>query len=238
MEKFKLASIKKLTRKKVGTHRVKIFSFIVLLAANMSFPVFAQQNDSTASGSASAGNDIFAQMFEYSRPGKNHQVLGDLVGTWIFEGNRYPLSPDSAKGKFELFGTHVRKSFAEGRYFIVDMTFGDSLHKLSIPIQDGKVKDVIGKGFAIEGYDNVKKKFVEAYITNHIGSDIVFWEGTYDTATETITFNSEEEKVPGMNTKIRQLFIIQDKNHYTIEYYYEEEGRYVKDSKLSFTRVE
>ena len=176
-------------------------------------------------------------MLDYSRPGKYHQLLADLVGTWTFQGRRFPLNPDSSKVKFDLFGSHVRKSFAEGRYFIVDMTMGDSLHKVPIPIRDGKMKEVIGKGIAIEGYDNVKNKFVQTSITNHIGSDIVFWEGTYDSTTKTITFNAEQEIVPGIKDKVRELFIIHDKDHYTIEYYNKEDKNYVKNAEITFTRV-
>ncbi len=50
----------------------------------------------------------------------------------------------------EYSGTIVRKSFANGRYFIVDVT---SDGKLEMPIQDGKMKEVKFQGIEIEGYD-------------------------------------------------------------------------------------
>lgn len=207
--------------------------YFLLIATLISTAAFAQdKKDSTSNG-----DDIAQQMFDYSRPGKYHQVLADLVGTWTFKGRRFPLNPDSSKAKFDFFGTHIRKPFAEGRYFIVDMTMGDSLHKQLIPVQDGKMREVIGKGIAIEGYNNVKKKFEQAYITNHIGSDIVFWEGSYDSITKTITFNSEQEIVPGIKDKLRELFIIRNKDYYTIEYYNEDDGNYVKNAEVNFTRV-
>jgi hypothetical protein len=139
--------------------------------------------------------------------------------------------------KFDFFGSFERKSFAEGRYFIVDMTFGDTSHKIGIPVADGKMKDVLGKGLAIEGYDNAKQKFVKSSITNHIGSDIAFWGGTYDPATKTITFDAVDEIVPGVKTKVRELFIIRDKDHYTVENYAEEGGRYLKNGEVNFMRV-
>lgn len=215
------------------------FAFSVLFTAAIFFSsaIVAQDNKDTAkSNSTSNEGDIGQQMFDYSRPGKYHQLLTDLVGTWTFKGRRFPLNPDSSKRKFDLFGSHIWKSFAEGRYFIIDMTFGDSLHKVSIPTQNGK-KDVVGKGIAILGYDNVKKKFVQTYITNHIGSDISFWEGTYDSITKTITFDYEEELIPGMKDKIRVLFILYDKGHYTLEYYHKENNDYVKDAEVMCTRV-
>ena len=223
-----------------GAYILKTFLSItvIVMAAFFSTSVFAQNDkDTSKSNLTSNGDDLGQQMFDYSRPGKFHRVLSDLVGTWTFKGRRFPLDPDSSKVKFDLFGSHVRKSFAEGRYFIVDMTMGDSLHKVPIPIQDGKMKEVIGKGISIEGYDNVKKKFVQTSITNHIGSDIVFWEGTYDSTTKTITFNSEQEIVPGMKDEIRELLIMHDKDHYTLEYYHKENNDYVKDTEIILTRV-
>ena len=181
----------------------------------------------------------FAQdsSFDYSRPGKYHQLLANLEGSWVFKGRRFPLEADSNKVRFDLFGTHVWKSFADGRYFIIDMTFGDEAHKIQMPVQNGKIKEVVGKGVMIMGYDNVKKKFVQAYITNHIGSDIVYAEGDYDSTTNTITLNFEQELAPEMKDKIRELFIFHDRDHYTLEYYHEQNGEYVKDTEVNCTRV-
>ena len=83
----------------------------------------------------------FAQdsSFDYSRPGKYHQLLANLEGSWTFKGRRFPLEADSNKVRFDLFGTHVWKSFADGRYFIIDMTFGDEAHKIQMPVQNGKI---------------------------------------------------------------------------------------------------
>jgi hypothetical protein len=218
--------------------KILLSTIIIIVAASLTNPVFAQNNkDTTTNDQSSNGDDIFQQMLDYSSPGQYHQLLAELVGTWVFKGRRFPLNPDSSKVKFDLFGFHVRKSFAEGRYFVVDMTMGDSLHKILTPIQDGKMKEVIGKGITIEGYDNVKKKFVQTSITNHIGSDIVFWEGSYDSTTKTITFDSVEEIVPGLKDEIRELFILNNKDNYTLEYYHKENNVYVKDSEVILTRV-
>ena len=42
---------------------------------------------------------------------------------------------------------------------------------------------------------------------------------------------------PGMKGEIRQLFIIQDKDHYIVEYYHKEGNAYVKDTEVKFTRA-
>jgi len=240
---FKLLSMlmKILVMRKINDINIlRTFFSVTCLMTAAFFPtaLFAQHNqDTVKSNLTSNGGDIGQQMFDYSRPGKYHQIFADLVGSWTFKGRRFPLNPDPSKAKFDLFGTHVWKPFAEGRCFTVDMTFGDSLHKMRIPIQNGKTKEVIGQGIAIEGYDNVKKKFVQVYITNHIGSDISFWEGSYDLTTRTITFDCKEELVPGLKDEIRELLIIVDKDHYTLEYYHKENKDYVKDTEVICTRI-
>jgi len=238
--KTKTGGCKQLILKMKGGYILNTFVSVtaIVMATFFSSSVFAQNNkDTSKSNLTSKEDDIGQQMFDYSRPGKYHQLLADLAGLWTFKGRRFPLNPDPSKVKFDLFGSLVRKSFAEGRYFIVDMTMGDSLHKVLIPVQDGKMKEVIGRGIAIEGYDNVKKKFVQTYITNHIGSGIVFWEGNYDSTRKTITFNSEQEVVPGLKDEIRELLIIHDKDHCTLEYYHKENNDYVKDTEIILTRV-
>ena len=237
LEKSNWTDFNELIQKVNGSNILKMFSSImlVMLAAFFTTPVFAQNNKDTAtSKSSSNGDDTFNQMIDYSRPGKYHQLLADLVGTWTFKGRHFSGNPDSNKVVFQFNGTVVRKSFANGRFFIVNTT-GNG--KLQMPIQNGKMKEVSLQGIITEGYDNVKNKFVQTEISNHLGSDIAFFEGNYDSTTKTITFNGENELVPGMKTKVRELFIILDKNHYTLEYYDDQNGKYVKATEINYTRV-
>ncbi len=203
----------------------------IILSALITIPTFAQiQKDSSANE-----DDTYNKMLDYSRPGKYHQLLAELVGTWTFKGGHFSEdpNPDSNKVVFKLNGTLVRKSFANGRFFIVEGAGG----KLQMPIQDGKMKEVNAKYIETEGYDNVKKKFLLTFINNHIGSDISFSEGDYDSTTKTITFNSENELVPGRKTQVRELFIIFNKNHYRLEYYNEQNGMYIKATEIDCVRV-
>src|SRR5205085_10735901 len=93
-----------------------------------------------------------------------------------------------------------------------------------------------GRGIQTEGYNNVTNKFQLSYINNHIGSDIWSFEGEYNPSTRTITFESECEFVPGMKTKNRSLMIFQDMNHYKLENYEEDHGKYRKATEMNFTR--
>lgn len=206
-------------------------SILIIIATLSSIPVFAQgKKDTSANGDAG-----LKQILDYSRPGKYHQLLADLTGSWTFKGSRFDWV-DSVTNKvaMELSGSLVRKPYANGRFFIAELTTDG---KIQLPIQDGKMIEGYGGAIQTEGYDNVKKKFQISYINNHIGSAINFWEGTYDSTNKTITFDSELEDVPGMKMNIRFIFIFNDKDHYKWEYYIEQNGKYRKTNEITFTRV-
>jgi hypothetical protein len=110
-----------------------------------------------------AQNKKDSSALDYSRPSAYHQLLAHLVGTWMFQGKFYSghSNPDSNKVVGGFNGSLVRKPFADGRFFIVELTGGN----IQMPIQDGKMKEVAAQLIEIEGYDNVKKKFV---LTNRL----------------------------------------------------------------------
>jgi hypothetical protein len=177
-------------------------------------------------------------LLDYSRPGKYHQLLADLAGNWTFKGRHFSgnSNPDSNKVYIEFSGTSVRKPFASGRFFIVELTSG-KLQKLLSPIQDGKMIRVNYKEITTEGYDNVKKKFVLTRIGNHTNSGLYYSEGDYDSTTKTIVYDHVSELVPEMKMKVHEHFIILDKDHYTIEIYEERDGFIIKNTELNYTRV-
>jgi hypothetical protein len=140
----------------------KWFTSILIVAMALStISAFAQnKKDSSANG-----DDTFKQMLDYSRPGKYHQLLADLVGSWTFKGSHFEwIDSVTSKVAIKLSGTAIRKSFGNGRFFIVDMTTDG---KIQLPIQDGKMIEGYGKGIQTEGYDNVKKKFQISYRQSH-----------------------------------------------------------------------
>ena len=74
-----------------------------------------------------------------------------------------------------------------------------------------------------EGYDNVKQKFVSSWVDN-MSTRVMMSKGDYDPATETFTYASEYEAIPGMKTKIREVLKIVDNNHHTFEWYEDRGG--------------
>ncbi len=208
----------------------------MMLVVVFTTSTFAQtRKDTSISNISSNEDDTEKKMFDYSRPGKYHQLLADLVGSWKFTGSHFGwVDSVTTKVDIKLFGTVVRKPFANGRFFIVEDVTGG---KIQLPIQDGKMIEGNGKGIAMEGYDNVSKKFQMAFINNHVGSAILNFVGNYDSTTRTITFDGEIENIPGMKMKNHFLFIFIDKDHYKWELDEEYNGKYRKASEMNFTRV-
>jgi len=204
----------------------------LFLAAAMTIPSFAQDTAKKETKPAGGPPDeaaMMAMMMELAKPGENHKLLADTVGSWTYT-IKYWANPDPSAAPMESTGATDTKPAMGGRYFISN-TGG----KMQMPGPDGKMTDMEFKGMSIEGYDNVKKKYVSSWIDN-MGTGIVISEGTFDAATKTITYLSEYEPFPGMKTKVRQTVKYSDNDHHTMEFSEQRGGQFVKTMEMAFTR--
>jgi hypothetical protein len=183
--------------------------------------------------SASTGQpnaaDMMKQMMELSKIGEHHKLLSSLDGNWDYT-IKFWMNPDPNAKPQESKGTATRKSIMGGRYVMMDVS-----GNMQMPGEDGKMKTIQFKGMGMEGYDNVKKKFVGSWIDN-MGTGIEFSEGTYDPATKTFTYTSEVEPVPGMKTEVREVLKITDTNHMTFEWYENQGGQERKTMEINYTK--
>src|SRR5256712_1884481 len=140
------------------------------------------------------------------------------------------MTPEPTPRPRKSRATATRKSVMGGRYVMMDVS-----GKMQMPGEDGKMKDMMFKGMGIEGYDNVKKKFVASWIDN-MGTVIDFPEGTYDPATKSFTYTSEMEPVPGMKTAIREVIKVTDNNHMSLEWYENQGGQEKKTMEINYTK--
>src|SRR5438309_9167985 len=209
-----------------------------LFAALITIPSFAQDQTlatvaipATAAPAAGQPNqaEMMQQMMELSKLNDNHKLLAGLDGTWSYTVKMW-MNPDPNAKPQESKGTAVRKSIMDGRFFVMDVT-----GKMDMPGPDGKKKEMTFKGMGIEGYDNVKKKFVGTWVDN-MGTGIMMSEGTYDPATTTFTYTGEYEAIPGMKQKIREVMKIADKDHMSFEWYEDRGGKEAKTMEISYTR--
>ena len=212
--------------------------FATLIAASL----FAQSpatSPATATGSTAAQpataagqpnpQEMMKQMMEISKLNENHKLLADMNGNWNYSIKMW-MNPDPNAKPQESKGTATRKSIMDGRYCVMDVT-----GKMEMPGPDGKKKEMTFKGHAIEGYDNVKKKFIGSWIDN-MGTGIELSEGTYDPATKTFTYTSEMEPMPGMKTQVREVLKVADNNHMLLEWYENHGGQERKTMEIAYTR--
>ena len=177
-----------------------------------------------------AGGDeaqMMATMMEMAKPNDNHKILAAGVGSWSYKV-KWWMNPSAPP--MESTGTMKTRSVMDGRYFISEHD-----GQMSMPGPDGKMMEMSFKGMGTEGYDNAKKKYVASWIDN-MGTGIMLMEGTYDPATKSLTYLGEEEPMPGMKMKVRQVVKTIDDNHRMIEFYEVHDGGETKTMEITYDR--
>jgi hypothetical protein len=197
-------------------------------AALFAAPAMAQTPEAEASpatGQPSA--EDMQKMMALAQPNENHKLLGGLAGTWSYDVSMW-MDPAAPPQKSK--GTAVCKAMMDGRYYMTNV-----IGQMEMPGADGKMKKVTFKGMSLDGYDNVKKKFVSSWVDN-MGTGIMMSEGTYDPSTKTFTYDSEVEMMPGKTTKVRATTRMVDKDHHTFEWFEDRGGQEVKTMEINYTR--
>ena len=174
--------------------------------------------------------EMMKQMAEMGKLNENHKLLSSMDGSWAFNIKMW-MNPDPNAAPQQSKGTATRKSVMGGRFVVMDVT-----GKMQMPDQNGKMQDMQFKGMGVEGYDNVKQKFVSSWIDN-MGTGIQFSDGTYDPATKTLTYTSEIEMMPGMKMPVREVLKLTDKDHMTLEWYETHGGQEKKTMEIAYTRA-
>jgi len=205
---------------------------VAALSAAMSLPCLGQDKDKPKDKAAGqpSESEMMAMMMELAKPGENHKMLAEGVGTWDYHVKGW-MSPDPNAAPTESSGSSVTRAVLDGRFFISEHS-----GKMQMPGPNGKMTDMDFKGIGTEGYDNVKKKFVASWIDN-MGTGIQFSEGTYDPAAKTFTYTSEMEMMPGMKTPVREVIKVTDKDHMMLEWYENQGGQEKKTMEINYTRA-
>jgi hypothetical protein len=210
-----------------------VFSLTLVLAATwLGASAFAQDKPSApaetkAAATSQPSAEDMARMMDLSRPGENHKVLANFAGNWNFK-TTFWMAPGAPPT--ESTGSATCKPLMGGRYYL-----SEANGKFEMPGPDGKMQATDFKGMEIAGYDNVKQKFVSSWIDN-MGTSIVILEGTYDPATKTFTYLTEEEMMPGVKTKARELIKFVDHDHYVLEWYEDHGGEQSKTMEIDYVR--
>ncbi len=224
-----MAVSKEFIHKETRRNTPNVFTPIIpIVLALITIPALAQNKiDSTA-----IKDEMRKQRIELSKTGKNHKLLASRVGIWAFTGKHFP--PDTTlKPLVEFKGTSEVKATLDERFFIFEQT-GE---KLVMPWSNGEAITV--KEMTIEGYDNIKKKFVTAHIGNHWETGIYTSEGTYDSTTKTFTYDGEFASTAmfGKVRKFHDLVKIIDNDNYYVERYNSVGGQVIGITKSYYKRV-
>jgi len=171
--------------------------------------------------------EMMKQMIELAKTGDNHKLLSGMAGNWDYTVKMWmdPSAPATSSS-----GTAVIKPIMDGRYFV-----GDFNGKMKMPGEDGKMKEMQFKGMSIDGYDNVKKKFISTWCDN-MGTGMMMSEGTYDPAAKMFTYNGEYEAMPGMKSRVRMTMKVTDKDHHNFEFYEDRGSGEAKTMEINYTR--
>ena len=213
------------------TTTIIIKAFVVFVLVSNATPSFSQNQEDTVKKAA-----MLKQYIEVSKINENHKLLAGLSGEWSFIGRH--ISPDTTKKAFEFRGTIIRKSIWEDRYFITETT---SDGQLKMPWSDGKL--VTYHDMYLEGYDNARKKFFSANISNESNTGIITMEGSYDPITKTITYEGtsashfHHDIVPGTVMQFRVLVKLVDRDHFILEHHESIGGKEIVVTELKYTRI-
>ena len=130
---------------------------------------------------------------DYMTPGKEHQMLKSLNGTWVGELTMW-MSPGAAPTKSIVTATN--KMILGGRY--------------QVSVQKGMFNGMAYEGQSTLGFDNAKKDYVASWVDN-MGTGIIKMEGPWNETTKTIDLRGTEiDPGTGKEKSIRESFRIID----------------------------
>jgi len=153
-------------------------------------------------------------------PGEPHKQFANLAGNWTTTTKEW-MEP--GKPPTESTGTAEMKTLLDGRFLYQEY----HSQMMGLPFS----------GIGIDGYDNVTKKYVTAWIDS-MGTGILFMEGTANADGKTITLKGSHPEPGGGKMSHRAVWTIKDANNQTFEMYgtHGHGGKEMKFLEIVYTR--
>jgi len=191
--------------------RYFIFSTLLIFLLCCSAPVSAQDYDSEQAQKA---------WEEAMTPGEMHALLAKIAGEW---NAKVKMWNDPAGEPMVSDGTVKSEMIMDGRYL-------QSKHT-------GSMMGMPMHGLALEGYDNVRKKYISTWIDN-FGTGIMISEGDYNPESNEILYHGKmTDPMSGEEIKTRQVMKMIDDNNFTFQMYMDMGGQEVKMMEIEYTRM-
>jgi len=154
-------------------------------------------------------------------PGEPHKLFASLVGSWTTSTKEW-MEP--GKPPTESTGTAEMKMLLDGRFLYQEY----NSQMMGQPFS----------GIGIDGYDNMTKKYVTAWIDT-MGTGIFIMEGTASVDSKTITLKGSHPEPGGGKMSHRAVWKIIDQNNQTFDMYGTHHGqKEMKVLEITYTRKE
>lgn len=178
--------------------------------------------DPAAQPPGGADAKMMEEMMKMSQPGEPHAMLKEMVGTFDADVT-IKMAPDAPEMKSK--GQEVNRMILGDRFLQSDYS-GDMM---GMPF----------KGMNLSGYDNMKKKYVSAWMDT-MGTGIMSSEGTADGSGKVITYQGEYP-CPMEGGKIKpfkQVVTIKDADHHEFEMFQPgPDGKEFRGLHIKYTRA-
>ena len=202
-------------------HRSRILVLLPVVCALVPCLAFAQDKPGQQAPPMSAEQQAMMAAFERAMtPGPEHKMLEAMAGEWTYTSKMWM---DPAAPLQESSGTSSFKSILGGR-------FVQHEHR-------GVMMGMPFEGIGVNGYDNLKMKFVSTWMDN-MGTMIVMSTGTFDPATKTFTYTGEMDNpmLPGTTLKFRETLRAPDADTAHMDWYELRGGKEAKTMEIAYKR--
>ncbi len=166
--------------------------------------------------------DMQAMMDTYKKlatPGEPHKQLVSLAGSWTTKTKSW-MEP--GKPPTESTGSAEMKMLLDGRFLQQEFS--------------GEMMGQPFSGIGIDAYDNLRKKYVTAWIDT-MGTGIFIMEGTASADGKTITMKGQHPEIGGGQMMHRAIWKIVDSNTQTFDMYGTHHGgKEMKMMEITYTR--
>ena len=160
--------------------------------------------------------EVYAKL---AQPGEPHKLFASLAGSWTTKTKEW-MEP--GKPPTESTGTAEMKMLLDGRFLQQEFT--------------GQMMGQPFSGIGIDAYDNLRKKYVTAWIDT-MGTGIFMMEGTASADGKTITLKGQHAEPGGGYMTHRAIWKIVDSNTQTFDMYGAHHGgKEMKMLEIMYTR--
>ena len=183
--------------------------FACLALALLASPVIAKEKKHKKPMDQQAMMELWKQA---ATPGEPHKLFATLAGSWTTTTKEW-MEP--GKPPTESTGTAELKMLLDGRFLYQEF--------------NGQMMGQPFNGIGIDGYDNIRKKYVTAWMDS-MGTGIFLMEGTASPDGKTITLKGSHPEPGGGHMSHRAIWKLIDNNNQTFDMYGAHHGQ--KETKM------